>query len=1462
MGMDEEIIYPSNIKDVRIATEYCSAIVEPMTGLHVCFNMNIPDVTKSNSLPLGSPAQFIVYLKKSDAEMKGYRVTANIKNKPDKKVLKLIAGTYGSASSAESSMKLVYAKKGNTYQTIADIKSVWLTTIFDASFTNEADLITLQVLANHQIQTFAPVAWGCKVDVKTAAIANGNEYQVTALAGLTNALTEAHRFLSVKMVHVQNGEIISADWLVNVEASVLPMTLGVGIDIPSKAPWFTVIRKIELEAAPGQAVVKALVLRKAPGVYQHTWAVLYGGANVINLDVTHTVTGVVFQNFNFITEASAKLWNQEVGTIFNYKHEGALISVIWEVTNAGAKVVNINVKHSMEPKLYSTAVEIWLPTLPKTIKFHNVINVVDFLSYNVIADFFMDNTALLHIEGPIALQLSKALIAHNMDLKISGAFDGTIKVMHAALLSLEKIQYTLDMRHAATPITLIDINLDWAKASEVTAKAIIHVPVLVKAEYAATVTPAIVHVSMNHLIIPTTSLARRFKGYAEFNAETLKLKSDLYWDAEKDMDKKLALNAGFKADSSLGRLLIQGDLAVTTLVYGFKLEAIMASPYEWFVGTTGLELAITAPSNKVVIAKALCTVEVAQSLVILKPLVAFHTLDENKYEIAGSLAMKMLPAILSFDISSEITVTAPQIQKLAIAIKFLHEDKDGACATVFKTGITGIKEPISLEITHGASGEKYTTLVKVQQGATVGSVAANVVLISGLKAFDITIDASLPFAAVKAVSLRTTKTAEGALTSSIALNQIVLAKLNYVMATWTAHTISFECPSRTIEVFVGLAGNEMTVKVLPEKNVSPKELKAIIRVTQKVGSTYIECFVTAPSLEKEMRIAAEFSVPDPTMDKIINVNIQFPVAEFKALINAIIEELKKIHDDLVKDGLLPDLIVLYNKLIAVLKDLSALMETLKVTLMKYWEIVKNWVMTMWKNYGADVMALITAVQTEILRYWEILKVEVPILFNYFLAKLQKTELWKMLSGLVKQLMEKYPALFNILLDFHNKVILTAVTEIKALVNKIINLPAFGIEAVWTLLKTELPAVFTTLKTKLMSTELMAVIIEYITQLTAMFPNVTAAIVDLWTSFIVPVWGDIVDFIWKVMTLDIASVRHLITYLWTEIPLVLKSIVARLMNTEIVKTFIAMVTQFIEANPQIKSLVEVVLGVWQNIWKALMVDIQKLVDTLMDIPLIKKIVAWVQALIIAESISLDFSIEAIIATVHSFVTDALGVTYSIAGDRIFAVVPLPVSVSTLKYIWTSVTAQLPAFIVELIRTLNAFIENLPALVQKMKETAIVWFNFVAAQVPGILKFVETQIPIIINEVTATLNNFTDFLMNTDIVKFLIAKINEIIAMYPEQFNMIKEYLQAIVGFVVEWTMLLYNKLMTVPLIKKIVDFILDIINRKDLYTSMVSSLSLVSASVSSYSAAAASNVPVFIKLHTPTVVASGLSALIQ
>ena len=123
---------------------------------------------------------------------------------------------------------------------------------------------------------------------------------------------------------------------------------------------------------------------------------------------------------------------------------------------------------------------------------------------------------------------------------------------------------------------------------------------------------------------------------------------------------------------------------LASLTYGYKLEALVASPFEWFLGTSGIEFAVTVPSNKMFFTKALITVEYAESLVILKPLLAFHTLNGNKFEVAGSIAAKKLPALLNFDIGTEFTITVPAINKITIASKFIHEDKNGACITTFK----------------------------------------------------------------------------------------------------------------------------------------------------------------------------------------------------------------------------------------------------------------------------------------------------------------------------------------------------------------------------------------------------------------------------------------------------------------------------------------------------------------------------------------------------------------------------------------------------------------------------------------------------------------------------------------------------------------------------------------------------------------------------------------------------------
>merc|ERR1711970_1307115 len=206
---------------------------------------------------------------------------------------------------------------------------------------------------------------------------------------------------------------------------------------------------------------------------------------------------------------------------------------------------------------------------------------------------------------------------------------------------------------------------------------------------------------------------------------------------------------------------------------------------------------------------------------------------------------------------------------------------------------------------------------------------------------------------------------------------------------------------------------EMTLKVFPQKNLSTKVLQAIVRVSKKAGAANIEFLITAPSLAKEMRVAAEFALADPAVDNKVNIDIHFPVAEFMAFVNAVVAEVQMIVGDLVKDGLLPDLTVLINKLRLIIQELPKYLVTLKMQLVdlftKYWPVVKDWVLKMSKElYEADIIAFLKNIHIELLHCWEILKIEVPVIYNNLMATLMKSELWKVLHGMFMEIINALP----------------------------------------------------------------------------------------------------------------------------------------------------------------------------------------------------------------------------------------------------------------------------------------------------------------------------------------------------------------------------------------------------------------------------------------------------------------------
>ncbi|CAL4151179.1 unnamed protein product, partial [Meganyctiphanes norvegica] len=324
--------------------------------------------------------------------------------------------------------------------------------------------------------------------------------------------------------------------------------------------------------------------------------------------------------------------------------------------------------------------------------------------------------------------------------------------------------------------------------------------------------------------------------------------------------------------------------------------------------------------------------------------------------------------------------------------------------------------------------------------------------------------------------------------------------------------------------------------------------------------------------------------------------------------------------------------------------------------------------------------------------------------------------------------------------------------------------------------------------------------------------------------------------------DVTEVFHLLV---EEMLNFSNNFITRSMNCKFVQMIITYFKNFMKANPIIEIVYAAVVEVFNKTLMALKDDLAMFYKKLMNFPMIKKIVDFILEIFHSKKISMELiSWKSFTTGVHLFVTEVLGMTYTIAGNHFTTVVALPCSVSTLNNVWTSATTYLSAVVADIMNTWLAVTETFPVTVTTFKKYVSVNAEIIFEQIPIIVKFVKTQVPKFINELIPTINNFIEFLMNTEVFRFLMFKIEKVITMFPAEFNAIKEFVEMFI----EYTFFVCNKIMESPIFMKIVDYIRQLVNRKDLYSLMVSSMSYVSNNVSNYTTSIFSNVSTFIRCN--------------
>merc|ERR1711970_252311 len=411
--------------------------------------------------------------------------------------------------------------------------------------------------------------------------------------------------------------------------------------------------------------------------------------------------------------------------------------------------------------------------------------------------------------------------------------------------------------------------------------------------------------------------------------------------------------------------------------------------------------------------------------------------------------------------------------------------------------------------------------------------------------------------------------------------------------------------------------------------------------------------------------------------------------------------------------------------------------------------------------------------------------------------------------------------------------------------------------------TDVPAVISNLTTQLLSTDLVNVIVSKLQALRAYFPTVEKAVVELWAHVVVPAYHDFIAMITKLTKIQWTNAKEVIEIVVGEVMTYVYSVMTHLVHCETVQMIITKVKLFIKANPIIGTLYDAVAEIVINTVMALKNDLVTLWKRLMATPMIKKLVNYILHIFKTTVLNMEsITWENFTTGVHVFITDVLGMTYVLAGSQITAVVTLPFSVTTLGNIWPTVTAYISALVDDIVNALATFIKRIDVALMTVKKYVAVYIELITEQLPSIVKAIKTWVTMIIDDLIPIINNLVDFLVNSHIFKLLKAKVEEIIKMYPAEFNAVKAFFETTIKLTIDYINLVYNKLMEIPVVKKIVDYIWQLINSKDLHSSMVSSMSPVSSVVSSLISLVYNNVTAFIKLHTPSALSSWVASLAQ
>ncbi|XP_047488789.1 vitellogenin-like [Penaeus chinensis] len=876
-------VSPPSMRDVRIHHQKCMDAFEPVFGIKMCYEMNFPDIFRSTAMPLGEPIVAKLYIEKVDPSMKGYRMTTATKNKRGNKVVKVNIETPGAATPRQAELTMSYTKEERSYIVSAKFESSSTSVGLWTTLTNEGEYKALETFIKCRSEYF-DISRGMKAEFSGKEVGNEKQYEINVFTGQNKRFATSSKMVEARFIKKMNGpEVEVTCRTMNGLRDYVALNIEVDADFRYN-PYAcmsvpTAVRKMEFHTSIRGWKIASSVHKTAGTIEatEHiaTFIVEARNTEIMSVKAAVNTRGRMFRNMIIQNEISVNFGQQSYSASYDLFLGASKMGTKVEVTKPkeNLKITEFGALYERAGNTHNVKVFVNAPQYMRAIKFESKISEEENGKYAVEAALQGGQRNLLQLDGPVTYIYSPRKLKFEAELKVA-MLDMEPHIISTTMLgSSSKQILAFEMKNRQESL----FAFKWILTSEVgpeqktISNTKLIVPAFMEFLFDISLIQNNIHLSLNTAVLPKSESAHRIKTFVDIDGENKKINAEFAWDADRNPDRKLVVDANLISSSSdLGHASIHGNIIIAGEPYHMKLslnaEDILAS---------GFELEVTTPSQKTLAMEASYKIEDQRPITRVITMFRYKNTEDKEHKFTGSVAAEKLEGPYSYALDTKVIYIAPEGKETRLETILKHHKMPEARVVLFKVNAEGLvlRKPLVVEFFIENKEGSYEGKCTMTRNApkTVFDWDVKIHPHGEIEAIEAGLDLKATVQLLKVVRAALTFEKEDRIERSESANY----RYHYSKPTPTSYHVTVQTPSRTMQGEAHISASQSGIKFYPNKRNSESTYEIGYKTTHTGNQGRWESQINHPDLPKPMQFALQYAADRTAVEGTVELDI-FP----------------------------------------------------------------------------------------------------------------------------------------------------------------------------------------------------------------------------------------------------------------------------------------------------------------------------------------------------------------------------------------------------------------------------------------------------------------------------------------------------------------------------------------------------------------------------------------------------------